>query len=37
MNELNEKVGRFLEEEDEKIVVEASVKVYMNEMLKVSL
>ena len=37
INELGDKVGKFLEEEDEKIVIEASIKVYMNEMLKSSL
>jgi len=37
MNELNDKVGKFAEEDDERMVIEANIKVYMNEMLKTSL
>lgn len=37
MSDLNDKMGKFADEEDEKMVFEASVKVYTNEVLKSSL
>ncbi len=37
IGDLSDKVGKFNDEEDEKMVIEASIKVYMNEVLKSSL
>lgn len=37
MGDLNEKLGRILKEEDERLLVEASLKNYQAEMLKTSL